>query len=380
MDKKANVYLMYMIAFLQGFVFYGPIATLYRQSRGLSLSDIFLIESISWILMILFEIPWGWFADRFGYKKTLVISNFVFFLSKIVFYKAHSFGIFFLERVLISVSCAGLSGCDAALLFSSVKPEESQKVFGRYQAFSNGGYLIASLLFSVLIRQSMDSTVFWTIIPYALAAALTCFLKDVDTQKEERSGFFRSLKRAFENRGIILLVISFALINEAVQAVSVFLNQSQYLRSGIDIGYFGVLAVLMQFVRLSSARAYQFSIRLGENRALGALYIAAVLCCITLVFTSNGALTVLSVAVLCGSAAMASPIVLDMQNKSITGGDRATLLSAFAMLGDLIAAGANVGIGWAADISTPIAFAVCAGMCVCAFLLLLIYNKAEDTL
>ncbi|WP_258880991.1 MFS transporter [Clostridium tagluense] len=74
------------------------------------------LESISWILMIIFEVPWGWFADKFGYKKTLVISNFIFFISKIVFYKANSFGMFFLERVLLSVSLAGISGCDIALL------------------------------------------------------------------------------------------------------------------------------------------------------------------------------------------------------------------------------------------------------------------------
>ena len=142
MNKKVNVYLMCIIVFLQGFVFYGPVATLYRQNRNLSLSDMFLIESISWILMI-------------------------------VFYKADSFGMFFLERVLLAVSLAGISGCDIALIYSSVKEEESEKVFGIYNAFSTSGYLIASIMFSIIIKQSMDSTAFWTIIPYAIAAILT---------------------------------------------------------------------------------------------------------------------------------------------------------------------------------------------------------------
>ena len=76
---------MFAIVFLQGFIFYGPIATMYRQARGISMYDIFIIESISWILMIIFEIPWGWFADKFGYKKTIIISNLIFFVSKIIF-------------------------------------------------------------------------------------------------------------------------------------------------------------------------------------------------------------------------------------------------------------------------------------------------------
>jgi len=76
MKADRNYFLLCTIAFLQGFIFYGPIATLYRQSRGISIYEIFMIESIFMILMVAFEIPWGWFADRFGYKTTLALSLF----------------------------------------------------------------------------------------------------------------------------------------------------------------------------------------------------------------------------------------------------------------------------------------------------------------
>lgn len=42
-----NRYLLYAISFLQGMVFYGPVATLYRQARGVGLFEIALMESIS---------------------------------------------------------------------------------------------------------------------------------------------------------------------------------------------------------------------------------------------------------------------------------------------------------------------------------------------
>ncbi len=71
MRRKKNIYLMYAIVLLQGMVFYGPIATLYRQANGLSVFQIALIESISYFLCIIFEIPWGIVADRIGYKKTM---------------------------------------------------------------------------------------------------------------------------------------------------------------------------------------------------------------------------------------------------------------------------------------------------------------------
>lgn len=366
---------MYSIVFLQGFVFYGPIATLYRQNRNLSLSNIFLIESIAWILMIVFEIPWGWFADRFGYKKTLIISNLIFFLSKIVFYKAYSFEMFFLERVLISIALAGISGCDIALIYSSVKEEESEKVFGRYSAFSTSGYLIASVISSILIKESMDSAAFWTIIPYAMAGILTLFIKDVNVQRTEKPKFKNSLFMALKNKSIIILVISSSLINEVVQAVGVFLNQSQYLRSGIDIKYFGILAAIMQIVRLSSIKAYKLSSKLGKNRSIQILYIIIAIGCSLLAFTTNASLTICSIIVICGSAAIISPMILDIENKSIKIEDRATILSVFAMFGDLTGAGANVIIGKTTDVSTSVAFMTCFSICVCAYILFLVYKK-----
>ena len=69
---KKNLYIMYAIAFLQGMVFYGPIATLYRQAQGISVFQITVIESISLALCILLEIPWGIVADKIGYKKTMI--------------------------------------------------------------------------------------------------------------------------------------------------------------------------------------------------------------------------------------------------------------------------------------------------------------------
>ena len=69
---------MYAIALLQGMVFYGPVATLYRQASGISVFQITLIESISYILCILFELPWGFVADRIGYKNNVLLLQPIF--------------------------------------------------------------------------------------------------------------------------------------------------------------------------------------------------------------------------------------------------------------------------------------------------------------
>lgn len=89
---KKNIFIMYAIALLQGMVFYGPIATLYRQARGITVFDITFIESISYLLCIILEIPWGIIADKIGYKKTMVFCSGLYFVSKLIFWRADSFG------------------------------------------------------------------------------------------------------------------------------------------------------------------------------------------------------------------------------------------------------------------------------------------------
>lgn len=67
--KKLNIWIYYGIALLQGMVFYAPVATLYRQARGLSVFSVTLIESISFAVAVLLEIPWGYAATGSVIKR-----------------------------------------------------------------------------------------------------------------------------------------------------------------------------------------------------------------------------------------------------------------------------------------------------------------------
>ena len=149
MKDKKNIYLLYALSFLQGLVFYGPVATLYRQAAGVSVFQITVIESISLALCIALEMPWGLVADRIGYRKTMIITCGIYFISKVVFWKADGFGLFLLERLLLSVVMAGMSGCDLSILYLSCREKESQQVFGIYQSLEWRGcfWLLFLILF-----------------------------------------------------------------------------------------------------------------------------------------------------------------------------------------------------------------------------------------
>lgn len=176
---KRNIYLLWGISLLQGMVFYAPVATLYRQAAGLGIFHITLIESISLALMLLLEIPWGWLADRIGYRKTMLICCFLYFISKLIFWQAEGFSGFLLERILLSVVCAGLSGVDAGMLYLSCKEENSLRVFSIYENLGQLGILVAAGIHAVWIGENYRLAAFLTVCSYGAAMLLSFGLQEV---------------------------------------------------------------------------------------------------------------------------------------------------------------------------------------------------------
>lgn len=375
---KKNIYLMCVIAFLQGLVFYGPVATIFRQSRGITIYQIFIIESIFMVLMICLEVPWGYFADRFGYKRTLVSAYFFFFLSKVVFYHAHSFIMFLLEAFLIAVAISGISGCDSALIYSSSEEDNSDKAFSYYNASSAAGYLTASMTSTFLIKISLDLTVLYTIVPYSIALFLSVFLLDVKYKRENIS-FNVSIKNALKNKSIFLFVISMGIVSEINHSICVFLNQPKYYESGISLKYFGFLTAFMQIVCILSARSYKLNRRFGSQKIIPFLFTIITIASISLSLTKNPLVVIVLIALTEGAFAVCQPLSADIQNKSITTDDRATLLSTYAMAGDIIASIANLSIGKAANVSLNLGFITCGVFSGISLLMVCIYFKKSIT-
>jgi MFS family permease len=74
-----------LFQFLNQLLFSIPIITLFLQDNGLSVTEVMLLQSVFSVIIVLLEVPSGYFSDIFGRKKTLIISSF-FSLLGIIFY------------------------------------------------------------------------------------------------------------------------------------------------------------------------------------------------------------------------------------------------------------------------------------------------------
>jgi MFS family permease len=376
--KQLNIYLFYAIALLQGMVFYGPIATLYRQARGLNVFDITLIESICLVLTILLEVPWGVVADRIGYKKTMVICNVLYLVSKLVFWKADGFGLFLAERLILAVVCAGLSGCDIAFLFLSAGSERSQKVFSIFDAMGTAGLIVAAAIYSTVIQNNYSLTAFLTVISYGLAMLLTFFLQDVQPVIKSRLPLKEQarlvVKAIGQEKSFIFFLIAAALLAESNQTITVFLNQLQYLRSGITPGQMGFIYILVTVSGLFSASAYRLIQRAGEARLSRVLFLTAGAACLAMALWASPWVSILGIILLRVSASVFNPIRMAVQNRQVSIADRATVLSVYSICMNMLGVGTNLVFGKIADIDVSYAMLAGAGFCFLGFVSYCVWN------
>lgn len=364
---KRNIYLLYAMTFLQGMVFYGAISTLYRQAQGVTIFQITLIESISYALCIALEVPWGVVADRIGYKRTMVICCWLYFLSKIIFWQASDFGSFLAERVLLSVVIAGLSGVDTSILYLCAGPENSQHVFGVYESLGMAGLLTASAVYTLFVGENYRLAALLTVFSYGAAALLSLGLTEVHpapAQAKERESFAATLRSTLTTPGLLVFLLAVGLLTEVHQTVTVFLNQLQYERCGMDSTAIGAVYIAATLLGLCGVWSAAFTRRTGARRAAVLFCLVPALACAVLVATDRAALSVGGIWLLQLSNSLFQPFQTQLQNRQVRTRNRATALSIHAMIIDGVAIVGNLAFGALAqwDLRLAFGFGAAAGL------------------
>lgn len=379
-----NIPLMYAICFFQGIVLYASISTLYRQARGLSLAEYAIIDGFSYLFQLAFEIPFGMLADRIGYKKTLIFSNGLYLISKVIFWQAFGFTSFLLERLFFSMALAGLSGVDVSILYLSCGKQDSQKVFGRYSAFGTAGMLTGCLIFTLFLSENYAATALGTVISYGIAFFLSFFVTDVtESEPKEAKPSLRRLldvcKVTLADRRFLLFILADALLAYGTWAVSVMLNQGKYISLGLTEQHIGVIELAFAAIALTAAWSAALTKKLGFKRffvlATGTAAVSALVMGITgnpLIAVSCGAMVELTYG-------LVQPLISDLYSKRVTVSDRATQLSVYAMIGEGFSFGLSFLMSLMAGRNAIVPFLFASFLCAAGIVLFLIcYRNVKE--
>ena len=354
---KKNIIIFYVLAFVQGLIFVSSVATLYRTNNGITLWEMGIIESIFAFLIIVFEIPWGYIADRIGYKRTIIIANAFYFLSKLVFYLANSFNTFLLERVLLALALSGLSGVDSNLLYLSLdNKDDATKVYAIQGAFGTLGMVVSSLSFSYLLNTNMRLGALITSVAYLIAVVLSCFLDDHKVIKQSKVTFSQIVRSLYDSKHIILCLIASTLLVETLHTFTIFYNQLQYTRVNLDIKYFAPIFVVLQLVGLLSGVVAKLTKYFKKEMIGLCLYLVGIIGSIMLVYTKTIVASIIIFMLMTLSEALYLAIFSAIQNDSIKISSRATMLSIYSMINNVVMMFTSTSFGYISSLSLEYAY------------------------
>lgn len=204
--------------FFSSLVFYAPVALLIRTSRGVSISEFFILQAILSFCIFIFEIPFGMITDKIGYKNSIIISHFSMLLARIILLFSFSFEFFVLEAILEAVGFAFASGTIIGYEYEIIGEENfavESSILGNY---STVGFIVSTISFYFMNKYfGQNFLIIFTIISTFISFLFTLFLeKEKGFEKDDTKLNFKSILNKYL---IIFMVfngmisITFILIN-----------------------------------------------------------------------------------------------------------------------------------------------------------------------
>lgn len=157
---RRNVNKNYLYTLIQNIDFTRGIWMLYLASKGMSLTQLGLLETIFHLTSFTMEVPTGAVADIFGRRISRIAGRFASVISVIILLLSNSFWMFALSFVITALSYNLESGAGDALIYDSLKEideeERFMKVNGNKELFYQTASTISFLFGGILALKSYN--------------------------------------------------------------------------------------------------------------------------------------------------------------------------------------------------------------------------------
>jgi MFS family permease len=331
-----------------------------QQSRGLSLTQVTLVDVAFWLAMALGEVPTGIVADTVGRKASLVIGVSLASVGMLLYGLAPTFLLFIIANIIWGLAFTFLSGAQEALLYESLKldgrQEDYVKISGRAAAIGQAMTAVGPLAGGLLGAIDLS-------LPFIAAAVMGLFtLGVVLTFKEPRQAdpaqSSRTDYRTVIRQSASLMktqpalrhaILYLMLVPLASFALMVIFLQPQALELGVPVAAMGLLVMVGNGAGVvGSLGAFQAEERLGTGRVMAGVPLLILLGLVFMtVFQTPAVLLVYALISLL--TALVRPLILNIIQHVTSDEIRATILSFQSLLFTLAIAVVEVVLGLTAD-------------------------------
>jgi MFS family permease len=277
-ELERNLHATLGLGFFQVFLVIVPIAVPFFQSKGLDMQQIFALQALFAMVVLITEVPSGYLADLWGRKPTLVAGAVVAGIGHSTLIFADGFWGLALFEIALGISSSLISGADLALLYDSEaalgRPEHEQRqVVGRLYGMRTLSEAAAGVACSLLLLASMEAVVWVQAAVGWLPLLLALRLVEPPTVRLEQSGHLDNMGRIcrhlLADSAVLRLTFLALCVWSLTTYYAVWLIQELWQLQGIDLGLFGYLwAALTAVAAVAGRWAHAVEARLGSSAVL----------------------------------------------------------------------------------------------------------------
>jgi MFS family permease len=371
----ANIRKFYLYRALSSFLLWMPIVVIYlQQERGLSLTQVALIGSVSWIATALSEIPTGVVADRFG-RKTSIVAGTILEVGAILLYSlAPTFPLLMLANIVWGISISFYSGAHEAFLYDTLVVQQREsaytKIAGRAEAIAQismaAGAIVGGFLASIDLTWPFLGTVALKIGVLGIALTLAEPPASTPIPSGPKPTYGETLQTAaqiLQSQPILRYTLLYtSVLPIASFILSMILIQPHAVSLGVPIAALGLIVTGIRAATVSgSFAANTIAHHLSERSLLlvAPLLIVTSLLALGLV---HSIWSLLYFAVVGFVTASVRPVLVGMIQRQLPGNVRATVMSIQSLFCTVLLAGMELMVGVIGDrFGLPATYLVMAG-------------------
>ena len=336
MNVGHNIIKMHLLKGVTWFMVAMPIIVLFFQEHGLTITQVMILQAIYSLAVAIFEIPSGYLADRFGRKKTIVLSTILTFTGYIIFSFYNEFYSFAIAQILVGIGGSLMSGSDSALLYDTLIEEGEKKIYtkieGKNYAIGNFSEATAGILGGFLAVCSIYLPVYiqTSILFFSIPIAISLIEPKSHTKNKLHKSFdtiFNTIKFTFLiNKKLRWLIIYSSAMGVATLSMAWF-AQPFFKEIELPLSYYGILWASLNFsAGLTSYNAHKIETLTNNNKQL--LYNALIIVISFLALGLNISLYGLFfIFIIYLSRGFITPVLRNYININTTSEKRATVLS-----------------------------------------------------
>lgn len=289
-----NIWKVYVQNMITCAAFFLPVIVLFWQENGLNFTRIMVLQTLYSIVVVLLEVPAGYFADVFSRRSALTLASSFLTAGMVIYAIGNNFFEFLIAEIVWAIGISLISGCDSALLYDTLaelgRKKDYKKIMGKAMFYGYLSTAIASIAGGIIGYYSFRWT-FFIMIPFLiLQIPISYSIKEPAREKllGEKDHFAKMLNITVnvfkENKRLKWLIIYSAIILGFNQT-ALWLYQPYMKLGGLDIFYFGIVFASFQAIAaLSSKYAHKIEEKLGEK---GSIIMLAVLVAASLLLMGN---------------------------------------------------------------------------------------------